>query len=514
MAFLDGSIEQPSTDNSASYAVWYRINALLLSWLIYSIAPELRSTFFYFTVAKELWDEIKLRYGKSDGPRLFYLEKTLGNISQGTQTITAYYNFFKGLWDEYVDFKTLPPCSCSLYTCKIHEKYQKLLQKESVQKFLVGLNESYSHLRSQILLQKPCPNLSSVYSFFLQEESQRTLQYPANSVPFTHDSSKTLDNSFNDSTAFLAKNQNYKKKSSVTCNHCGYQGHFADRCFQIIGYPPNWKGPKGHRTAPGFQQSSYSHKNTQAHLANASVDSSSNDMDLCDPSLYNKFLEFIKGQHEKASANVAMVVPVTDQSPPSDSNFLGNHSVFLSTITSIIWILDTGASDHMNRDFTLYTSTPKPISIKIQLPTGFFITATHIGNVRLNNNLTLHNVLYVPKFNFNLISISSLALHENISVHFSSNHATLQDHHTNTMIGYADLKNGLYLYNSTDSSTHNKSATVNHVHSQCSDSKYDIWHYRLGHLPFNKLNAIVDCNVSHHINKDTACDICHFAKQK
>ncbi|CAH9102627.1 unnamed protein product, partial [Cuscuta europaea] len=91
---------------------------------------------------------------------------------------------------------------------------------------------------------------------------------------------------------------------------------------------------------------------------------------------------------------------------------------------------------------------------------------------------------------------------------------SIEDHHTNTMIGYADLKNGLYLYNSTDSSTHNKSATVNHVHSQCSDSKYDIWHYRLGHLPFNKLNAIVDCNVSHHINKDTACDICHFAKQK
>ncbi|CAH9084058.1 unnamed protein product [Cuscuta europaea] len=323
MAFLDGSIEMPSPDDSAPYAVWYRINALLLSWLIYSIAPELRSTFLYFTAAKDLWDEIKLRYGKSDDPRLFYLEKTLGNISQGTQTIIAYYNFFKELWDEYVDFKTLPPCSCGYCTCKIHEKYQELLQKESVQKFPVGLNESYSHLRSQILLQKPCPNLSSVYSFFLQEESQRLLQYLTNSVPFIPDSSKNFDNSVNDSTAFLAKNNNYKKKSSVTCNHCGYQGHSAEKCFQIIGYPPNWKGPKGQRIAPGFQQQPNSNKHTHAHLANTSVDSS-NAKEICDPSLYNKFLDFMKSQKDKASAHIAMAAHDNDQSLPSDSTFLGS----------------------------------------------------------------------------------------------------------------------------------------------------------------------------------------------
>ncbi|CAH9082757.1 unnamed protein product, partial [Cuscuta europaea] len=66
MGFLDGSIEQPNPDNSM-YSCRYRINALLLSWLIYSISPTLRTTFLSLTNAKELWDEVQLRYGKSDG---------------------------------------------------------------------------------------------------------------------------------------------------------------------------------------------------------------------------------------------------------------------------------------------------------------------------------------------------------------------------------------------------------------------------------------------------------------
>ncbi|CAH9092301.1 unnamed protein product [Cuscuta epithymum] len=328
LGFLDGSIKQPSTDDQMRYSSWYRINALLLSWLMYSISPDIRSTFLYFTDAKNLWDEIKLRYDKSDGPRVFHLEKTLTNISQGTQTITAYYNLFKSLWDEYVNYRLIPTCNCGLCTCKINEVYQKLLDRDSVMKFLIGLNESYSNLRSQILLQ-PNLTLTTVYSSFLQEESQRSLQNPTGSIPLFTDQSSASQIPIHDSTAFLAKFHSSKKKSNVTCTHCGYQGHSAEKCFQIIGYPNNWKGPKGQRFAPGFKSSQLSTKTPQAHLANVSEESIPNDLDFCDPDLYNKFLQFMHTQQTKsASANVASANVALAINDAGDTS-LTNHSEFI-----------------------------------------------------------------------------------------------------------------------------------------------------------------------------------------
>ncbi|CAH9057272.1 unnamed protein product [Cuscuta europaea] len=80
MGFLVASIAQPKSEDSVAYSVWYRINALILSWLIYSISPEICSTFLYFTSTKDLWDEIHLCYGKSDGPPCFASKNPLGNI--------------------------------------------------------------------------------------------------------------------------------------------------------------------------------------------------------------------------------------------------------------------------------------------------------------------------------------------------------------------------------------------------------------------------------------------------
>jgi hypothetical protein len=41
--------------------------------------------------------------------------------------------------------------------------------------FLMGLNESYSAIRGQILLMNPLPDVSKAYSSIVQEEKQRTI---------------------------------------------------------------------------------------------------------------------------------------------------------------------------------------------------------------------------------------------------------------------------------------------------------------------------------------------------
>lgn len=106
-------------------------------------------------------------------------------------------------------------------------------------KFMVGLDDSFNHLRSQLLLQKPIPTLSQVYSMLLQEESQRSIFQPVVNNPM-------------DSAAMVAKSngsgvryQSYQKeKPRKKCQNCGMTNHTQDTCFQLIGFPPGWKNNK------------------------------------------------------------------------------------------------------------------------------------------------------------------------------------------------------------------------------------------------------------------------------
>lgn len=48
-----------------------------------------------------------------------------------------------------------------------------LMQKEYVFTFLMGLNQSYSQIRGQILILDPMPEVNRVFSLILQDEQQR-----------------------------------------------------------------------------------------------------------------------------------------------------------------------------------------------------------------------------------------------------------------------------------------------------------------------------------------------------
>ncbi|XP_042969104.1 uncharacterized protein LOC122301790 [Carya illinoinensis] len=112
IAFVDGSLMQ-ATDGDARLSVaWLRANNLVLSWLMNSIAKEIRGSLLYFTNAFDIWEELKTRYLRSDGPRVFILEKSLSSFSQGSKYVTEYFNEFKTLWDKYISYRPIPNCKC------------------------------------------------------------------------------------------------------------------------------------------------------------------------------------------------------------------------------------------------------------------------------------------------------------------------------------------------------------------------------------------------------------------
>ena len=59
--------------------------------------------------------------------------------------------------------------------CNVNKRLSDLQVRESVLKFLMGLNDSFSQVRSQVLLMDPLPSVSKVYALLIQEEMQRSV---------------------------------------------------------------------------------------------------------------------------------------------------------------------------------------------------------------------------------------------------------------------------------------------------------------------------------------------------
>ena len=73
------------------------------------------------------------------------------------------------------------------------------------------------------------------------------------------------------------------------------------------------------------------------------------------------------------------------------------------------WILDSGAREHMSSDSaSLHDVSLLDCPLMINLPDGTKVKVTHKGKLRISDTLVLHDVLLVPQFKFNLLSIKRL----------------------------------------------------------------------------------------------------------
>lgn len=95
-----------------------------------------------------------------------------------------------------------------------------------------------------------------------------------------------------------------------------------------------------------------------------------------------------------------------------------------------------GATDHMICSPFLYYFAPKSFNASINLPKGITVPTSHIVTVCLSNTLFLYNVLCVPTFSFNLLSISKLTKQSNLCLTFTASHCMLQHPSIKKMMGF------------------------------------------------------------------------------
>ena len=152
----------------------------------------------------------------------------------------------------------------------------------------------------------------------------------------------------------------------------------------------------------------------------------------------------------------------------------------------------------------------KPIQpTVVTLPDHSFISAFFSGDVKLNSVLFLQDVLVIPLFKFNLLSVSSLTLASSLIIHFFHNHFLIQDQHSKMMIDKGKRVQDLYVFfmNNFKYVFDNSDICINNVYVQT-------WHNRLGHLSSKCIDLLQEQLQCKRISHQSPCSICPLAKQR
>lgn len=199
-------------------------------------------------------------------------------------------------------------------------------------------------------------------------------------------------------------------------------------------------------------------------------------------------------------------------SSPKITNQLG-----LFPISSQHWILDSGATDHIVSSSKKLTCNKNGSMISVLLPNGEKTQISSTGSIPLNSHYILHDVLCIPNFKVDLMSISRLTWGLNCSVTFYPYWCILQDLVSRKVIGLGKQRKGLYYLMAL--ATDKSESKPNHsspIQSAChlTVSSASLWHRRLGHVASRPLEYIAKHSLNTSLNSDNqVCDVCPLAKQ-
>ncbi|QHN94017.1 uncharacterized protein DS421_17g597660 [Arachis hypogaea] len=67
--FIDGTLTEPEKD-ALDLEDWWRVQSMIVSWILNTIEPSLRSTVAYVENVRILWKDIKQWFFAANGPRI------------------------------------------------------------------------------------------------------------------------------------------------------------------------------------------------------------------------------------------------------------------------------------------------------------------------------------------------------------------------------------------------------------------------------------------------------------
>lgn len=179
------------------------------------------------------------------------------------------------------------------------------------------------------------------------------------------------------------------------------------------------------------------------------------------------------------------------------------------------WLVDSGASDHICSSMRFFGDYKKIVQVNIILINGQMAIAKHVNIAKFSPELIAHNLLFMLDLNLNFLFVLKLCLDIDCTIIFDNDKCLILENKSLRMIGSTNLIEGLYFLDEQDT----PQATISLSRTQAqpdiiSIPKEAIWNFRLGHI-FNKRLLTLHYDFPFvSIDKNDACDICHYAKHK
>jgi hypothetical protein len=198
-----------------------------------SVDPSIAQSIVFMENASDVWLDLKERFSRGDFVRVSELQQEIYALTQDSESVTSFYSKLKTLWEELEIYMPVPVCTCpvrcSCDAMRIARSNHHLLQ---AMRFLTGLNDSFSIVKSQILLLDPLPPMTKIFSMVLQFERQNCV--------VNLDDSKALVNAA-DGKSHGANRSNSSTGTKRYCTYCHKSNHFVENCFQKNGVPPHMR---------------------------------------------------------------------------------------------------------------------------------------------------------------------------------------------------------------------------------------------------------------------------------
>ncbi|GAU50042.1 hypothetical protein TSUD_142750 [Trifolium subterraneum] len=104
------------------------------------------------------------------------LKQEIYSLRQDHRSVSEFYSELKQLWEELELYLPIPQCTCrNRCTCEAMRSARNNHTLMHTIRFLTGLNDQFSIVKSQILLIDPLPQMNKVFSMVLQHERQNNL---------------------------------------------------------------------------------------------------------------------------------------------------------------------------------------------------------------------------------------------------------------------------------------------------------------------------------------------------
>ncbi|XP_050890758.1 uncharacterized protein LOC127096199 [Lathyrus oleraceus] len=246
--FIDGTLPK-SVVSDVLYASWIRCNTMVLAWIQRSISASIARSVLWIDTAAGVWKNLQVPFSHSDIFRISDIQEDLYKFRQGTLDVSNYFSHLKVLWDELETYRPIPSCSFAIScSCGASRSIRHYRDQDYVIRFLKGLNEKFTHSKSQIMMINPLPDIDKTFSLVIQQERETNhatfavLPVVGNTeesiaLNVSHDAQPNKSNSYRGKYQGAAGSRGQNR----VCTHCGRNNHTIDTCFIKHGYPPGFK---------------------------------------------------------------------------------------------------------------------------------------------------------------------------------------------------------------------------------------------------------------------------------